>query len=516
MRSQKRVELNVGPTLARQTASLRLTDTLLLFVPPAWSALGVVAANPVGIPHAERLVGLALTIWLAACVVALIAVRAGAPNRPTTVALFFGLVLLVSGRGLVDRLGPIITSLAIFAVVAALFRLTQRLHESSWPDVLLIGTAVALLSGMAIDAFESHFDQGESNVLQRQMPLIAMETRPDVLLLVLDGHPGLQALELDFGEQIATSVGSTLEGAGFELSDSAWSSYRSTAYSIPSLLNMGYPVDEVAASAASNRRLYEIISGDNATRAILAANEYETHMIESAWSGSACGERYDECVVSPLLDEAMFTAIERSIVGPTVLEQYGYAFTAGAQSTMKWLNENASTLDRDESPSFVFAHIMAPHPPFFLDEGCRRLVSQERSGVSFQRAGVDAAVRGRFLMGQIDCLGSFLGELSALLSEDTVVVVVSDHGTDRRNQLAKDPAMWTEPDIVERMNALVAVRGLDGCRMPEVVLIPNVMRHVFSCLSGKVLSPVPPRMFLGTGVELGRDDLDSLIQSGLD
>lgn len=122
--------------MPRHTVYLRLKNTLLLFVPPAWSALGVVAANPVGIPHAERLVGLAFTVWLAACVVALIAVRAAAPNRPTTVALFFGLVLLMSGRGLVERLGPIITSLVISAVVAAMFWLFYCLRASSWPDVL--------------------------------------------------------------------------------------------------------------------------------------------------------------------------------------------------------------------------------------------------------------------------------------------------------------------------------------------------------------------------------------------
>lgn len=90
-------------------------------------------------------------------------------------------------------------------------------------------------------------------------------------------------------------------------------------------------------------------------------------------------------------------------------------------------------------------------------------------------------------MAQIDCLGSFLGDLSALLSEDTVAVV-SDHGTDRRGQLARDPATWTEPDTVERMNVLVAVRGLDGCPMPEGRV--NSERHA-SCVL----------LFIGQGSE---------------
>lgn len=129
---------------------------------------------------------------------------------------------------------------------------------------------------------------------------------------------------------------------------------------------MGYPVDQISSTPSSTQDMYNIISGDNLLREQLAENGYETHMIESGWSGSSCRSWYDECIVSPFLVESMFIVLEKSVLGPAVLENYGYAFTAGALNAMDWLRSRGPELSENGSSDFVFAHVMAPPRAFLL------------------------------------------------------------------------------------------------------------------------------------------------------
>lgn len=66
------------------------------------------------------------------------------------------------------------------------------------------------------------------------------------------------------------------------------------------------------------------------------------------------------------------------------------------------------------------------------------VVTGERSGVVFPRAGVDDQVRGELLLEQVACLRSFLLDFAGAIDEEAVVVVISDHGPDRRRQLLRD------------------------------------------------------------------------------
>jgi len=490
---------------------VRFTSYLLLAAPASWTAIGVMAKNPVGIPHAERLIGLGLLSWVLCCLTVWIGVRLGAAARPTVFAVFLVTVLAMSGRGLVDRYGYGITLLALVGVVAAAYWLAFRLSESSLPDVMLIGLAIALISGPAIDLYDSLVTRGSSSAVRPQPLGVEIADRRDIFLIVLDGHPGLEALSLDYPEPVVETVGSELAAGGYDLPDSAWSSYRGTDFSLPSVLEMGYPVDHMSSTPSSTQDMYNIISGDNLLREQLAENGYETYMIESGWSGSSCRSWYDECIASPLLDESMFIVLEKSVLGPAVLETYGYAFTAGALNAMDWLRSHGPELSENGTSDFVFAHVMAPHAPFFLDPACKKVVTEERSGVVFPRAGVDNQVRGELLLEQIECLRSFLLDFAGAIDEEAVVVVVSDHGSDRRRQLLRDPTGWTDEDIVERMNAFVAIRGLDDCPIGDEVMLPNVMRHVLSCLATDRIGPVAPRMVIGEGVELEDTQLAAIM-----
>jgi hypothetical protein len=213
----------------------------------------------------------------------------------------------------------------------------------------------------------------------------------------------------------------------------------------------------------------------------------------------------------------------QTIAGRSVLETYGYSFTVGTQRTMSWLMGNGPELSTDEHPTFVFAHLMAPHPPFFLDRDCHTAYSDRRSGVFFSRTSDDVEQRRADYLEQAECVNGFMIDLTDRLDQDAIVIFVADHGSDQRSQLVRQPSSWTERDLVERYNVFLAVRDASGCSVGSPVIIPNIFRRMLSCMSDQTLPDLEPRMMKYAAiqfdgepspiVEVDPDDVSSLLGS---
>ena len=238
-------------------------------------------------------------------------------------------------------------------------------------------------------------------------------------------------------------------------------------------------------------------------------------MVESGWSGSACGPAFNICIPSPWLDEAMYVTLSFSAVGPIVNNAKGHAFTTGTKATMDWQAANSKRISSDSTPSFVFAHLVAPHPPFMLDATCSTVVERDRAGIQFYQSGIDRSTRETLFVDQMTCINSFRIELADLIEPDDVVIFVGDHGTDRRNQLETPAGEWSHQGVVERMNVLAALRTGNGCNIEDNVVIPNLMRRVLSCFASSQLDEVASRIFIGTTTELSSKDVEDLLGSGL-
>lgn len=491
----------------RSSPDIRITDFLVLMVPCLVPALGLLARNPVGVPHAERLFAVSLLLWFVVAGLTLLALRSGAHRSPTIVTAFVAAFFVTKGDGFINQFGYGLGLLLATALLALVGVLAFRLRDTPISNVLIYAMAVALVTGPIIETVGTLPAYGSSaRVEPPALEVELVEDRPDIWLLVLDGHPGLQAIEQDFGQGTAEALARRLSSAGFDVPESAWTTYWTTDYSVSSLLEMTFPTSSVDRVDATTQDLYRVIAGDNRLVSALESNGYETHMVESGWSGSACGREIDRCIASAWLDESMFLLLSSSVLNEFVLESFGYAFTAGTKTTIGWLLDNADRLSRDGQPSFVFAHLMAPHPPFLLGSDCDLVYEDARSGVTFQRTGVSPEQREEFLEDQMACTERFVIDLAGKVDTRSVLVLLSDHGTDRRNQLERSADDWESADIVERMNALVAVKGLSSCPFHEPILVPNVMSHVLSCLSDDEIRPVEPRFHLGPGHELTEDE----------
>jgi hypothetical protein len=205
-------------------------------------------------------------------------------------------------------------------------------------------------------------------------------------------------------------------------------------------------------------------------------------MLESGWSGSQCGTQFDNCIASSFLDEAMFKFAEQTILRDVTLDLWGHAFTSGSRGTMTWMLENAAKLNDNGTADFVFAHVMSPHPPLLLDRRCELRSDVGSISLSFMapETTLDEQVDG--YRQQVACLDRFMMEFAQQVDDGSLVVYVSDHGTDRRDQVPKEPSEWTREDLSERMHVLLAMRLPGLCTLADGLVTPSVLHGVLACL----------------------------------
>lgn len=477
-------------------SSLRASDLALLAVPPAWASLRIVARNPVGIPHLERLLAVSILLWCLAIAADWALLKRGLNRKTVVYTSFVALVVLLAGGAVLRQRGAVLGLVVMAAVLALMAIVAARLPSSVLPDVLVVVLAVGMISGPIIDAVGSVAGFGSSEMAQAETLSVTLDSRPDVYLVLLDGFPGVDTMDVDFGSGYGSQLASSLESHGLVVPERVSASYPASDYSIPSILEMGYPVTQAPRYEATLQDLYDVISGDNRLTALFADNGYETYMLESGWSGSSCRSWYDHCVASSWFDDPMAQVLRNSIFDEVLVPGSGFQYAVASSTTMQWLGQNLPELSQDSTPSFVFAHVLAPHAPFFLGPDCAIVPSGDRAGYFFRSPGVADETRNEYLREQIDCLESFMLDLHHLVGDDAFLVFASDHGTDRKDQTARDPSEWSPRETDERMLAFVAASLSPDCSLGDELHLPNLMRRVVTCIAEAPLSDNPEHSYL--------------------
>ena len=486
---------------ARKRKKLTWVGIAILGTAAAFAPLEVVANNPHDIGHPERILILIGLLWVSAILAAGFLVRRGARPTSATYSVFLVTVLMMRGGALLSALGEVLGWVVLVVLPVVATYLISRIERHDALDALFLALCAFLIAGPVTSLVREASQAGIDETVHHDGSALALSHRPDIFLVVLDGYAGNLTLESDFGLDRSTVI-RRFEKIGFEVPVHAWSAYPATRSSLPSLLDMSFPLESGGrVTALTEKRLSDMIGGSNSVSSILRAEGYELVMVESGWSGSRCGPEVDICIPAPIMDEAMFSVAERSLVGKPILRSMGYAFTVGAQHTMTWLDANGPSLSEDSRPSFVFAHVMVPHPPFFLDDSCRTRFGRERNGVQFVRPGDELLERRSAYLEQTECVDEFVLDLTGMIEPDDVVVVVGDHGTDQRNQLVRDPETWSRTDLEERFNVFLAVRDGAECSVGDPVILPNIFRRVLSCIANPDLEDLEPRMFKYAGVD---------------
>jgi hypothetical protein len=332
-------------------------------------------------------------------------------------------------------------------------------------------------------------------------------SRPDIFMLVLDGYGRADVLSELYGLDNEEFLES-LRSRGFLVANGARGNYPQTTLSLASALNFVY-VNELAATEAgdrSQRAVSRMIRFNDAAR-ILQSLGYRVATV-------ATGYRRTELIDSDVFLEADVPGLtpfeslflETSLLSPWIdlsvrgrlLSEYpGYSYHRRfvAQSL-----DHVASLSEIPGPTFVFAHILIPHPPFvFGPQGePTALAAPFRTGDGDQFPGRIEDYRN----GYRDQL-QYANEVGLVLIDkilddapEAVIVLFGDHGPGSSLNWAD----LEQTNLRERMSILYAIRlpGLRASDLPVDASPVNSFRIIFNHLFAGSYPQLPNRSYFSS------------------
>ena len=420
--------------------------------------------------------------------------------------------------------------LAGLAGVAWLLLAVRWLRQPS-----VVERAIALMAVVAlIMPLSALVIQGAQRALARPVrlsgPTPAIEvgpqaTLPDIYYLVLDGYGRQDVLETYYQHDNQAML-DALQAMGFHVAERSYSNYNQTVLSLASSLNMAY-LDEIASQAtdeADGRRQLTDTLKHSRVRDILQGLGYETVAFETGYSPTEW--RDADLFLSPL-DEGMSfnrAVLESAYISPfesQLLATTAVRLAFDFDLLRRWLEsaigqaspylrhrarvefafETLPTLAERPGPTFVFAHIITPHPPFVFGEKGEPQVPPGAFSLAdadaFGGSPADYVVGYRRQLTHINQL--LLSALEAILARSDrppVIIVQGDHGPGAH-------MVWSSPEqslLVERMAILNAYYfpGESPGPLADDLSPVNSFRLVLAALGGDLPELLPNRSYFAT------------------
>ncbi|MCP4573509.1 MAG: hypothetical protein GY838_14220 [bacterium] len=333
------------------------------------------------------------------------------------------------------------------------------------------------------------------------------ETPPDIYYIMVDGMGQPDYLETGYGLP-RQDIAGPFERLGFRFVDRARANYNQTALSQAATLNAA-PVQNLLSIPdphAGDRNVLGDLIGDSRVRRALEARGYRTVDFPSGYAVTRQDQGADhrEPFFGPnmleyyLLRDGALPLIERLLGrGPADLP---YALRRGRiQYTLDHLPDARRGVP-DDRPVFVYAHLMAPHPPFVFDAEGGALPSHRiysyRDGSHWYKwhEGEDYP---ELYRGQIRYIARELArsveEIMANSPRPPVIIIQGDHGPGA--QTAWESARRT--NHTERMsifNAWYVLGAPDGVPRADLSAV-NTFPVLFNLLFDADLSEWPDRFW---------------------
>ncbi|MBN2493778.1 MAG: sulfatase-like hydrolase/transferase [Deltaproteobacteria bacterium] len=327
--------------------------------------------------------------------------------------------------------------------------------------------------------------------------------RPDIYYIILDGYQRQDRLRALFGYDNRPFL-DHLRQAGFYVADRSRSNYIQTLLSLCSSLNMQY-LDGIAGidPDGDDRLPMQAKLRDNEVFRFLRRRGYR---IVSFSSGYAMTELHTaDVLLEPDRNLSEFQGLLLSTTPlPALLHGLESPFDLQRRRILYTLDK-LPRIREARPPRFVFAHVLAPHPPFLFDaqggpHARERFFDHEDGNHYFGRGGT----RQEYLDGYRNQLKVIDGKVSraidALLARPgprPIVILQADHGSG----LGLDWNSAERSDLGERFSILNAYllpgEGKSDWLYPSISPV-NTFRGVLGAYFGAQLELLDDRMFYST------------------
>jgi hypothetical protein len=406
-----------------------------------------------------------------------------------------GLVLLLTNAGVLigryanGHLVLLIGSLLAAVLAYRLRRLTLIRILMSWVAIAAIALPLATFIRWPGPGSETHVNAGSDLVVT------GLTSTQDVLLIVVDAYTGSTVLQ-DLYQHDNSPFLDDLERLGFQVDEPVLANYPRTTLSVASVLQLDYLGGETNLTTDDVNAIWGILGGQNNLVNAFKADGYRHVFVESGWLGTRCGPDVDICVTARWPDETFHDVANRSLLRGLPGYELGRPFTEGALRSLDWLDNDLDQYLQDEVPDLIFVHVLAPHPPLFLDAGCG---PDWRGGVAGYAIGSPhmdgdelGQVRARYI-DQLECVNETLLHVARALPDDDVAIMFGDHGPDSLGQLFQSGQAWNEEQRRERFSVFFAAH-VPGCDMESIGSLVNLGRRLLSCMSASAIPDLETRI----------------------
>lgn len=333
--------------------------------------------------------------------------------------------------------------------------------------------------------------------------------RPDVYFIVFDRYANAETLDRVYGFDNGPFV-EELERRGFVVADDSWANYFRTAPSLLSTLSMDYldgevfreEDDDLPTMAPLHRRL----QGRLPVPATFKELGYEYIHIGNWWN--ATSTNVDADLVSTYETHSEFGAALLDTTALALLQPVEQ--TDGEPETLArpelvrrhtlFEFERVEEAARRAGPTFVFAHLMVPHPPYVFRADGSMTTAEERRTLPREKLYTDQLTwtNSRIL----DFLDRALDTPSG---EEPVIILQADEGP-YPPRFARDPETFdwledaTPEEILQKYGVLNAMHlpGVDpaAASIHDRLSPVNTFRLVFSEYFDAELPLLPDRVYL--------------------
>jgi hypothetical protein len=327
-------------------------------------------------------------------------------------------------------------------------------------------------------------------------------SRPDIYFIILDGFARSDVMKelYDFDY---SPVLDRLERRGFFVGRRSFSNYCQTRLSLASTLNLCYLDKLISPGSADLLPLTEAIHG-NLVRRTLRPLGYKFVSFATDFDPTEI----------PDADVFLKPAVLRPGFGQLLFEMTPLAAwrsEVGGNDSFKTLRDRTLfVLDRlpevatNREPTFTFAHLMAPHPPFVFGEHGEdvspRRILEDGSYFDNRKAFrspeyVRTSYRNEaaFMIGRIERV---IDQILANSPEPPVIVLQSDHGAFLRYH----PEDLEATDLRERFGILNCIYGagrkIEG--LSDGMTSVNTFRAILRDVVGANLPPLEERSYFST------------------
>jgi hypothetical protein len=218
----------------------------------------------------------------------------------------------------------------------------------------------------------------EDNLDQHFIP---PEVKPDIYYIIFDGYGRADVLE-DYYQFRDQEFLDYLANRGFYVAQHSHSNYAQTYFSLASSLNLNYldPIQATMGTQSRDRAPLRYLIENNAVVRSLKAMGYKYVFLSSDYHATETSPLADRCYCDNLnLREFEQAMLARTAIGFWVPRPDRTKYDEHRDKILNtfYYLQHLPELD---APKFVFAHFIAPHPPFVLDQNGNKLTPDKPFG----------------------------------------------------------------------------------------------------------------------------------------